>query len=122
MVTPKSKKKEPKPAEEKSKIAQKAQVGMGAADFEGERIEKKDIDGVEVILVDFAIFPSRFREEKEYVCLQLEVDGELRVGFIGGEVVVNGLKNLNKEEDLPGPVTFFKKQSKDGTKTYWTMR
>lgn len=118
MATPKK----TKPTE-KSKIATEAGIGQ-MKQFEGERIDKKDVQGEEVILVDFAFMPNKFKEGKETAILQLEIDGELRICFIGGDVVVEGLKKIQPQKDklLPGPVTFDKDKTKDGKRTFWTMR
>lgn len=117
-------KKESEKTEERSKIADAAEVGMGAQ-FEGEKIEKKDIDGEEVILVDFAFMPNKFKPGEETAILQLEIDGALRICFIGGQVVVQGLKKIEekgKDKFLPGAVIFTKEKTKDGKKTFWTMK
>lgn len=126
-MVPKKPKEDQKP--EKSKIAQESGVGMGAQ-FEGEKIDKADVDGKEVILVDFAFMPNKFKSTWDdgtpaiTAILQVEVDGELRILYIGGRVVVEGLKAIEsrKDELLPGPVTFAKDKTQDGKRTFWTMR
>ena len=107
--------------EKKKRLAAKAGIGEGGG-FEGvEKCEKTDIEGDEVILVDFRFGASKFKENTEYVTILIELDGEQRQVSIGGQVVVEGLHNINKEEDLPAPVIFLKKPTKDGKKTFWTM-
>lgn len=106
------------------RLAEKAGIGQGT--FEGEKIDKKDIEGLEVILVDFRIAPSRYPTAtgapRDYVTLQLEVDGELRFCSLSGQVVVEALKRVDKDKDLPAPVIFLKEKTEDGKRTYWTMK
>ena len=109
---------------EKKRLADKAGIGQGGG-FEGiEKIEKKDIDGEEVILVDFKFGKSKFKENTDYVTCLIEIDGEQRQVSIGGQVVVDGLKRIepNKDTELPAPVIFQKDQTQDGKRTFWTMK
>jgi len=103
----------------KERLADKAGIGER---FEGEPIDKKEIEGMEVILVDFRFRPSSYKEGKDFVMVQLEVDGELRTCNIGGQVVVEGLHNIDKDKDLPAPVIFVKDKTADGKRTFWTMK
>lgn len=111
------------------RLADKAGVGGEVWFPDVEKVEKAEIDGVEVILVDFKFARSQFKDPDEehpkgyqFVILLIEVDGEQKQVAIGGQVVVEGLKNVNKYEDLPAPVIFLKEKTKDGKKTFWTMK
>jgi len=105
---------------ESNRLASKLGVGGG---FEGEPIEKTDIENQEVILVDFKIAPSQYKEAN-FAMLQLEVDGALRTCNIGGQVIVEALEKIqgDKASNLPAEVIFFKAPTKDGKRSYWTMK
>jgi hypothetical protein len=106
------------------RLADRAGIGQGGG-FEGiEKIEKKDIEGEEVILVDFRFGPSKYKEGKDFVTVLIEVDGTQRQANIGGQVVVEALKRIepNKSTELPAPVIFEKDKTKDGKRTFWTMK
>ena len=110
---------------DKGRLAAHAGIGQGGG-FEGvEKIEKKDIEGEEVILVDFKFGPSKYKEGKDYVTVLIEMDGEQRQCSIGGQVVVDGLKEIEKkgkDTELPAPVIFQKNATQDGKRTFWTMK
>ena len=108
-------------APEKQRLAAKAGVGQGGG-FEGvEKIAKTEIDGEEVILIDFKFGISRYKENTEYVTCLIELNGEKRQVSLGGQVVVLALKNIKKDSDLPAPVIFLKKKTQDGNRDFWTM-
>lgn len=120
---------ETKKPREKERLAKKLGVGEGGGFDDVERVDKKDIDGVEVILVDFKFGKSQFKEADathpqgyEFAMILIEVDGEQKQCFIGGQVVVEALKKVDRDKDLPAPVIFLKEKTKDGKRTFWTMK
>ena len=97
---------------------------IGGKAFEGEKIKLSEIEGQEVILVDFKFGQSKYHEGREFTMMQLEVDGELKHASNGSGVLVDlfhRIEKLGKDEKLPAPVVFQKVQSAEG-RTYWTIK
>ena len=105
-----------KPKEKR--LADKAGVGQS---FEGEKIKLRDVEGEEVIVVDFRFGQSTYQPGKEFLTLQLEVEGELKVANCGGVVLVAAFHRLDKEKDLPDKAVFKKVASAESGRSYWTM-
>ena len=103
--------------QKEQRLAEK--VGIGKQ-FEGEKIKLADIEGNEVMLIDFHFGISTFQEGKQYLTLQIELEGEKKVASTGGKVLVEAFHNINKEKDLPAPVIFRKVMSSQG-RSFWTM-
>lgn len=108
----------------KSKDKEKAKrladlAGVGRA-FEGEQVSMADIAGKEVTVVDFKFLPSQFRQGEDYITIQIEIGGELKVMNTAAQVISNTFKNITRDQ-LPAPAVFKQVRSEKSGRDYWTV-
>lgn len=77
--------------------------------FIGEKIKMYNVLNREIIVHDFKVNDSKFKESnsKECLYLQIEIEGAKRVLFTGSKVLVSMIKNVPKE-NIPFKTTIIK--------------
>lgn len=98
-------------------------AGTGGSAFEGDLVTLDAIANQVVLLKDFKIMPSSFRQGGTYACMQIKLrSGKLIVVNNGGLVILKGLANMDKAANLPAAGKFVQVQGSDKTKKpYWNF-
>ena len=119
----------PPKGEKKQRLADKAGSGMEA--YEGDVVKLREIEGEEVIVVDFNFGTSKFGNQdgslKPMIVFQLQVDGDLCKAFSSSKVLVEKFQRIDEQrkEDpsiLPDEVIFFKDKSEESGRSYWNIK
>lgn len=64
--------------------------------FTGEKIKIDRILNVDVTVLDFAINPSKIKEDTEYLTLQIEKSGTKHILFTGSKILIQMIKQIPK--------------------------
>ncbi len=80
-------------------------------------VSVEDVLGKPILVKGFTFRDSTFKEDTEYLSLEVEVDGEDKVLNTGAERIVHAFKYV-KYDQLPAYVTFEKVMTKAGRRVY----
>jgi len=88
---------------------------VGGGSLTGEPVDIDEILNDDVVVTDFTFRKSQFDEDKQYVVIQIEVDGVKKVFSTGSGVVLDLFDRLQKEQ-LPVLAKFERVKGKSGRK------
>ena len=98
-------------------------AGTGGAAFEGELVTLESIQDERVMVLDYKLLPSTFREGGTYVCFSARTrENKMIVVNTNAMVPVKAFAAIVDKGELPMPATFFMQEPKSGGKPYWNIK
>ncbi len=110
---------EERSGEEEEANAVANMFGSGAM-YEGDLIKMEAIKDKNIEVLQYKFAPSQYREDEDYLCLQIEFKGETFVVNTNGQALLNGFKAFDPA-NLPVKLQFYMQPSKGG-RDYWWIR
>ncbi len=99
-------------------------AGPDGGQYEGELVTLEAIAGKKVLVKDYRLMPSTFKEGGTYACISIKLQGGRMVVINTNAMVpVKTLAAIEDKSELPFVTTFYMRAPKaTGGKEYWDMK